>query len=90
MDTRSNRPSLDALRHLPVGEVIALPPEHLALLQSDAREALDAAKRTLDWIEGAIALRYSASSPPMSACRARPTRPPSRCSGRPASARRRS
>ena len=58
MDTRSNRPSLDALRHLPVGEVIALPPEHLALLQSDAREALDAAKRTLDWIEGAIALRY--------------------------------
>jgi len=58
MDTRSNRPSLDALRHLPVGEVIALPPEHLALLQSDAREALDAAKRTLDWIEAAIALRY--------------------------------
>jgi hypothetical protein len=58
MDIRSNRPSLDALRHLPVGEVIALPAEHLALLQSDAREALDAAKRTLDWIEGAIALRY--------------------------------
>jgi len=58
MDTRSNRPTLDALRHLPVGEVIALPAEHLALLQSDAREALDAAKRTLDWIEGAIALRY--------------------------------
>ncbi|WP_191084763.1 hypothetical protein [Roseococcus microcysteis] len=58
MDTRSNRPTLDALRQLPVGEVIALPAEHLALLQSDAREALDAAKRTLDWIEGAIALRY--------------------------------
>ena len=58
MDMRSNRPTLDALRYLPVGEVIALPAEHLALLQSDAREALDAAKRTLDWIEGAIALRY--------------------------------
>lgn len=58
MDTRSNRPTLDALRHLPVGEVITLLPENLALLQSDAREALDVAKRTLDWIEGAIALRY--------------------------------
>ena len=58
MDMRSNRPTLDALRYLPVGEVIALPAEHLALLQSDAREALDAAKRTLDWIEGAIAMRY--------------------------------
>ena len=53
-----NRPTLDAIRHLPVGEVMTLPPEHLALLQSDAREALDGAKRMADWIEGAIALRY--------------------------------
>ncbi|PWS34581.1 hypothetical protein DFH01_23875 [Falsiroseomonas bella] len=58
METRSNRPSLGTVRTMPVGDVIALPAEHLALLQSDAREALDAAKRTLDWIEGAIALRY--------------------------------
>ncbi len=58
MDTRSNGPTLDALRHLSVCEVIALAAEHRALVQSDAREALDAAKRTLDWIEGAIALRY--------------------------------
>ncbi|MBE9606272.1 hypothetical protein IAI18_15510 [Acetobacteraceae bacterium H6797] len=54
----SNRPTLNALRHMPVGEVIALPPEHLALLQADAREALEAAKRMLDWVEAAIALRY--------------------------------
>jgi len=54
----SNRPTLDALRHMPVSDVIALPAEHLALLQADARDALDAAKRMLDWIEGAIALRY--------------------------------
>jgi hypothetical protein len=46
------------MRHLPIGEVIALPSEHLALLQSDARDAHDASKRQLDWIEGAIALRY--------------------------------
>jgi hypothetical protein len=54
----TNRPTLDALRHLPMSDVIALPAEHLALLQADAREALDAAKRMQDWIEAAIALRY--------------------------------
>lgn len=53
-----NRLTLEAIRHLPVGEVIALPAEHLALLQADAREAVEAAKRLADWIEAAIALRY--------------------------------
>lgn len=55
---RTNRPTLDALRHMPVGDVIALPAEHLALLQADARDVLDSAKRTLDWIEAAITVRY--------------------------------
>jgi hypothetical protein len=55
---RTNRPTLETLRHMPVSDVIALPAEHLALLQTDAREALDAAKRMQDWIEAAIALRY--------------------------------
>jgi hypothetical protein len=55
---RTNRPTLDALRHMPVSDVISLPAEQLALLQTDAREALDAAKRMQDWIEAAIALRY--------------------------------
>ena len=55
---RTNRPTLDALRHMPVSDVIALPAEHRALLQTDARAALDAAKRMQDWIEAAIALRY--------------------------------
>lgn len=53
-----NRPSLDASRHMPVGELLALPAEHLALLQEDARAGLDAANRMRDWIEGTIALRY--------------------------------
>ena len=53
-----NVPSLADIRHMPVGQVLELPPAHLALLQADARDALDAAKRMLDWIEGAIALRY--------------------------------
>jgi hypothetical protein len=53
-----NRPTLDSLRHMPIGEIVALPAEHLALLQADAREAVEAAKRICNWIEGAIALRY--------------------------------
>jgi hypothetical protein len=54
----ANRPSLDTIRTMPIAEVVALPPAHLALLQADAREAVEAAKRLQDWIEAAIALRY--------------------------------
>ena len=54
----SNRPTLDVVRTMPVGDVIALPAEHLALLQADAREAVETAKRMQDWIEAAVALRY--------------------------------
>jgi hypothetical protein len=55
---QSNRPTLDAVRSMSPAEVMALLPEHLALLQADAREAVDAAKRLQDWIEATIALRY--------------------------------
>jgi len=54
----TNRPSLDAARRMPVSDLLALPAEHLALLQEDARAGLDAANRMRDWIEGTIALRY--------------------------------
>ena len=54
----TNRPSLDAARRMPVAELLALPAEHLVLLQEDARAALDAANRMRDWIEGTVALRY--------------------------------
>ena len=56
--TESNRPTLSDIRTIPIGEIAALPPEHLALLQEDADAALDASKRLKDWLEGAIALRY--------------------------------
>src|SRR5690606_33506301 len=56
---RNNRPSLDDIRTMPVGEIAKLPAEHLALLQDDADAALDAAKRLKEWLEGAIALRYA-------------------------------
>lgn len=54
----ANRPNLDDARRMPVAELLALPAEHLVLLQEDARAGLDAAKRMRDWIEGTIALRY--------------------------------
>ena len=55
----ANRPTLDSLRMLPIGEIAQLPAEHLALLQEDAAAALDASKKAKDWIDGAIALRFA-------------------------------
>jgi len=54
----SNRPTLADIRHMPVGDVITLPSSHLALLQADVRDALNAAKQLQEWIEAAITLRY--------------------------------
>ncbi len=53
-----NRPTLQDVRQMPVSALLAAPPEHLALLQEEAREALEASKRMQDWIEGVIAARY--------------------------------
>jgi hypothetical protein len=55
----SNRPHLEEIRTMPIGEIAALPADHLAMLQDDAEAALTAAKTTADWIAGAIALRYA-------------------------------
>lgn len=57
--TTTNRPQLEAIRNLPIGEIAQLPAEHLALLQEDASAALDASKKAKDWIEGAITLRFA-------------------------------
>jgi hypothetical protein len=56
---RSNRPRLDDISAMPVGEIAKLPADQLALLQDDAAAALEAAKHFKDWIDGAIALRYA-------------------------------
>lgn len=53
-----NRPSLDDIRAMPVGEVAALPADQLALLQEDAAAALQSAKSLKDWLDAAIMLRY--------------------------------
>jgi hypothetical protein len=56
---RSNRPRLEDVRHMKVGDIAQLPAELLALLQEDATEALEAAKLVKDWLDGAIGLRYA-------------------------------
>lgn len=57
--TISNRITLDQIRHMAVGDIAALAAEQLALLQDSASEALRCAKATCDWLDGAIALRYT-------------------------------
>ena len=54
-----NRPNLADLLHMPVGAVVALPADDLALLQDEADEALRFAKLTKDWIDGALAVKYA-------------------------------
>lgn len=56
--TIANTITLDALRHMAVGDIEALPAEELARLQNEADDAFHSAKSLRDWLEGAIALRY--------------------------------
>jgi hypothetical protein len=44
---------------MPIAEVAELLAEHLALLQEEAVEALDAAKQMKEQVDGAIALRFA-------------------------------
>ena len=53
-----NLPGLDNAALMPIGEIAALPPEHLAILQDEAGARLAAAKRLAEWINGAIVLKY--------------------------------
>lgn len=58
-DRLFNSPRLDDVRHMPVGEIVRLPAEQLALLQSEAVAALDDARCVKDRLDGAISLRYA-------------------------------
>jgi hypothetical protein len=57
--TIPNHITLDDLRNMQIGEIVALSAEQLALLQDAANEVLRSAKTTSDWLEGAIALKYT-------------------------------
>jgi len=58
MPALTNRPSLEHIRTLPIGEIAALPAEHLAILQQDASASLKAAKTIAEWLDGAITMRF--------------------------------
>ncbi|KQY13203.1 hypothetical protein [Rhizobium sp. Root482] len=55
----SNRISLDDLGLMPIGDIAALAAEQLALLQEEAGERLRAAEAVSEWLNGAIALKYT-------------------------------
>jgi len=59
MANLSNRPTLASIHSMPIAEVAELLAEHLALLQEEAAEALDAAKQMKEQVDGAIALRFA-------------------------------
>lgn len=59
MTVTANRPSLGDVPTMPIGEIAALPPAVLALLQDEAEAAVKAARHLADWLNGAIALRYA-------------------------------
>lgn len=60
--TIPNRPTLNDLPNMPIGDIAALPAETLALLQDEADEALRSAKTTRDWIGGALVLKYDTAA----------------------------
>ena len=57
--TIPNHITLDDLRNMQIGEIVALPAEQLALLQDAANEALRSAKAISDWLDSAITLKYT-------------------------------
>src|SRR5690606_33241868 len=55
----SNRISLDDLGLMPLGDIAALPGEQLALLQEETGERLRSVEAINEWLNGAIALKYT-------------------------------
>lgn len=49
----------EAFKHMPVGEIAALPVAELARLQRETTTALRAARMACDWLDGALALKYA-------------------------------
>jgi len=59
MTNLPNRPTLASIRSMPIADIAKFLAEHLALLQEEAAEALDAAKQIKERVDGAIALRFA-------------------------------
>lgn len=46
------RPALDDVRHMPVGDLLALPAEQLVRLRREAHTAREGAARLEEWLDG--------------------------------------
>jgi hypothetical protein len=58
--TIPNRPGLADLVRMPLGEIVALSSDILALLQEEVEENLRHAKTIKDWLDGALDRKYGA------------------------------
>ncbi len=54
----NNLVTLSDLPTMPIGAVAALPPAQLMLLSEDAEAAIETARTTKAWLEGALGLKY--------------------------------
>jgi len=54
-----NHITLEALKHMPVGEIAVLPAAELARLQQETTKALRSSKMACEWLDGALALKYA-------------------------------
>ncbi len=57
--TIPNHITLADIPAMPIGEIAALSADQLALLQEAAQQDLQRAKTVSDWLDGAIALKYT-------------------------------
>ncbi len=49
----------ETFKHMPLGEIASLPAAELARLQQETTKALRSAKMASDWLDGALALKYT-------------------------------
>lgn len=54
-----NIPTIDQLRQMPIGEIAELPADTLAVFVEDAKGQLEEAKKLSDWLNAALAIKYS-------------------------------
>ena len=55
-----NRVTIEDIPGMPIGDIAALPIDHLVLLADEAAEALERTRRVKDRLDGALDLKYGA------------------------------
>jgi hypothetical protein len=57
--TIPNHVSVDDFVRMPIGEIVALPADILACLQQETEERFRFAKTAIEWLNGALVLKYT-------------------------------